>query len=379
MAQERRLIYLPVERYRNRWTEYVSGSFGMFATGASAARCQLTVVAPDNHLRNVNQGSVVDFVERASFGFMQVQELLNRIAEGQITNDSVIYIEDFWHPGMEMIPYACHIKGIQPKVYAFCHAQSVDPNDFTRGMLPWIRAFEIGWAQWLTGIFVADQALKTMIVDSKMCVATKVHVCGTIFDRSVLIEHYYGGAKFWGNRRKPTVLFTSRLDKEKCPQFFCSLAARALEDKLPWQFLIVTGASVPPEVERALTTENLKVMQNVSKRVYFELLATCAVMVNAAKQDFIGYCQLDALAYGCWPLCPRYLTFPGLFQNDDNFLYTPDDVDDAMKKLAQLVPTRSNMLELMQGEVPSIYAQFGSRFEGSVERMMKVMFGELDA
>lgn len=377
MARE--LIYLPVERYSTRWTEYVSGSFGMFVAGASGARCRLTIVAPDNNLRQVKQGSVVDFYERAEFAFSQVMELLGMIYEGRINNDSVLYIEDFWLPGMEMIPYACHIKGIRPKVYAFCHAQSVDPNDFTRGMLPWIRAFEIGWAQWLTGIFVADQALKTMMVDSKMCAAAKVHVCGTIFDRSVLVHHYYDGARLWGNRRKPTILFTSRLDKEKCPTFFYLLSERALRDKLPWQFLIVTGTSVPPAAERALTTENLKVMQQVSKHVYFKLLATSAVMLNAAKQDFIGYCQLDALAYGCWPLCPRYLTFPGLFQNDDNFLYEPDNVDDAMKKLTQLVPIRSNMLELMQGEVPGIYARFGSRFEGSVERMMNVMFGEQGA
>src|ERR1039458_4019997 len=127
-----KLTYLPVERYRSRWTEYASGKDGMFARCvADYGRVELDIIAPDDDLHEIKSGVVLDTDKRLKWCHYQIEEVVRRIQAGEITSDSVIYVEDFWQFGMEAIPYACHLQGIKPKVYAFCHAQSVDKNDFS--------------------------------------------------------------------------------------------------------------------------------------------------------------------------------------------------------------------------------------------------------
>lgn len=378
MARE--LIYLPVERYASRWTEYVSGRFGMFAYGVRsynyASPIDLKVIAPDNALREISDGVIVDYVARAKFSFTQIQILLGMIAAGGITNNSVIYFEDFWTGGMEMLPYACSLKGIQPKVYAFCHAQSVDPNDFTAKMLPWIRSFEHGWASWLTGIFVADEALKSMLLQCGLGAAHTIHATGTVFARDILATLANSVAQL-PTERMPVVLFTSRLDPEKCPWFFFELAGYAKEQGCKAEFKLISGRAVPQVYKDMAKTRGIGVIEKATKARYLDWLNHSAVMVNAAKQDFVGYCQLDALAFGCAPLCPRYLTFPDLLQNDDKFLYEPENVKDAYTKLEGLLAMQAGTSTIAVGSpVPEMYQRFGAKYEQSVSRMLEVMFAD---
>lgn len=375
-----KLIYLPLERYSNRYTEYLSGNDGMFAYGVRNSNVGLDIIAPDNELHRVCDGVVVDYVRRCEFAFAQVTELVRRIQAGSITNDSVIYIEDFWHPGMEMIPYACTLKGIRPKVYAFCHAQSADPNDFTVQMLPWIRSFEIGWASWLTGIFVAAEELKVMLVSGLepiTPVTEKIHVCGTVFAREVLMRKYYEG-RMSARPRDPTVLFTSRPDKEKRPDIFFALAKKAFRAGDKWSFVALSGRSYPYKILEQASEAGVSVISNVDKTTYLRYLAFSSVMFNCADQDFIGYCQLDALAYGCAPLCPAHLSFPDLFVwrgvKSSIHLYRPHDVNDAYEKLQVLMEGMRTTCQLQLGNVPEIYGAYGQRFESSVHNMLRVMF-----
>lgn len=381
---QRELIYFPVERYASRWTEYVSGENGMFADCVGDyGGVTLRTVAPDDDLHKIEQGVVLDTRLRASFGFYQVEWLLKMIQRGDITNDSVLYIEDFWLPGMEMIPYACHLKGIRPRVYAYCHAQSCDPNDFTAGMAPWIRGFERGWASWLTGIFVAAKELKQMLAGCDPYIVfgskreqSKVHVVGTVMHRQTLIDKYYPGCNTrW--HRAPLVLFTSRMDDEKNPHFFFDVVKRVGSGS--YNFLLSSGRRVSDAARQLAQVAGVAVVDDTSKIDYFARLSKAAVMFNSAKQDFVGYCQLDALAYGCAPLCPDYLSFPDLFAGDKEkkHLYDPGNVDDAAKKLIVLVEEQIWKLVLVKGnEVPELYTRFGQKYEGSVARMLDIMFAE---
>jgi hypothetical protein len=370
MAPRADLIYLPLERYSNRYTEYLSGSTGMFARGCASAGVQVHTIAPSHALTSVKDGVVVDYVRRSRFSFSQITELVAQIRDGVITDNSIIYFEDFWTGGMEMLPYACTLAGIRPKVYAFCHAQSVDPNDFTVSMLPWIRHFEIGWAEWLTGIFVADKALKDMLLRGGVCPAEKIHATGTVFDRSYIVENYYGGAST-PQKRKPCVFYTSRFDPEKNPGFFYRLAHHGRDRRSDVCFMVLSGRRVPTAFHN---DNDVTVYENASKHAYFELLAKGAVMVNCGVQDFVGYCQLDALAMGCSVLCPRHLTFPGLLHNNESYLYTPGDVEEAWEKLNRLLDVQANAYELGFGDEPELWTQFGAKYEKSVERMLGVMY-----
>jgi hypothetical protein len=376
-----RLLYLPVERYNSRWTAYVSGEDGMFAHCMyDADRADLEVIAPDNELKTIKSGVVLDTQTRASWSFWQVSRLLAMIDAGDITDSDVIYLEDFWLPGMEMIPYACHLKGIKPKVYAFWHAQSVNLDDFTFGMLPWIRDFEIGFASWLTGIFVAAKELKEMMLAPEdgtrpICPAEKIHVIGTVFRRQDLMQYLpiLAGEPEKARRpkRRQHIVFASRFDKEKDPDFFCQFANRC-----GYPLDVVSGRSIPePYRTQLFQMEGVYLHENVAKDQYFQLLAGANVSFNCAKQDFVGYCQLDALAMGCHILMPNRLTFPDLVGNNAMYLYEPGNLDDAVRKLNTIMNT-GIAPNLAGDEPPEIYQRFGSKYERSVARMLDVMFAE---
>lgn len=374
----KQLIYLPCEKYKSRWTEYVSGKDGMFADCIKDTGVDLLTIAEHNEVLTIKSGQVLDTIHRADWGFYQTTTILHMIDGGTINSDSVIYIEDFWHPGMEMIPYACTLKGIKPKVYAFCHAQSVDPNDFTVKMLPWIRSFEVGWAQWLTGIFVAAKELKDMMT-GQICTGDKIHVTGTVMHRDTLLRRFYKGysAGSSGKMRKPGVLFTSRLDPEKCPDLFIKLAHIAKVAGKGWEFAVLSGRPVSDSFKRDAAAADVTVVDNISKEQYFECLSTNAVMFNCAKQDFVSYGLLDALAYGCLPLCPDYLTFPDVLGNDHSYLYQEGQMYDAYQRLVQLVEKAERSPVYYPGDpVPELYQKYGMKYEYSVARMIDVMFGQ---
>jgi glycosyltransferase involved in cell wall biosynthesis len=367
-----KLIYLPVERYKNRWTEYVSGSFGMFADGVGSDGCvELCTVAPDNNVREITMGSVLDVTGRAKFAFWQIEKLLDMIQKGQITSESVIYIEDFWHPGFEMLPYACHIAGIRPRVYAFCHAQTADPNDFTYPMRSWMRPMERGWANWLTGIFVAADELREMLAENCIAPVEKVHTVGTVMRRKVLVD--LGWLKYVGDSRQKTVVFASRPDPEKNPEFFLEVASTLRKSGIMFKYL--SGKKLPNFIIDQCKEAGVQVREDISKREYFEELSRASLAFNCALQDFIGYCQLDALAAGCPVLCPNYLTFPTLLKYDETYLYTPGSTTDACKHVQDIVTDTVNT-PAGGVAVPDVYTRFGSRYEHSVSRMLDVMFRE---
>ncbi len=374
----KKLIYLPLPRYQSRYTEYVSGATGTFAACvADYGNVELDIISPDNDLRKIGTGVIQDTMEQTDWGFFQTRELIRRIMAGEITSDSLVHVEDFWHPGMGMIPYACDIMGIKPKVYALLHAQSVDPNDFTYPMRSWMRGFERGWASWLTGIFVSTKELRDMVLSpdwgKPICDnGNKVHVVGLPYHRKTVMEMFPPPART-GDKRNNTVIFSSRLDPEKQPEFFISVAkAYAVaypEDNLDFRF--VSGRKIPTEWHRKAAGA-VTIWEDTPKQDYFDMLSRSAVMFNCAKQDFISWALIDCLAYGCTPILPNYLTFPDVMGGSSAHLYTPNVVDAAVLAIRKALirsdaPAQVDIL-------PPLWLKYGQKYERVAARMLDIMY-----
>ena len=385
MVKPERLIYLPCESYRERWSEVVSGPDGMFERRLKHSGIPFAVYRPDEELKTIKSGAVMDTVERCRWGFRQALQVVSGIEKGFIQpGRDVIYWEDFWAPGIEMIPYCQSLKfGSSPKnwvpMYAFCHAQSVDPNDFTAPMAWWMRRFEKGIANVLSGIFTAAPELCKMLweghvvecdgYDEEGKPKTKATAVGTVFDATVLETiKPYSSDKY----EVPTVVFSSRWDREKDPNFFMSLADQVLQERKYIRFIVCTGHSELRSNDKELVqrAESLVgkyphrfvIAPGLDKDGYYGILNASHCQFNCALQDFVSYTLLEATYYGAAPLYPRRLTFPAALHHNAKHLYDPGNLQDAKDKLYALLDSP-----------PATYEFVYRKYEDSVQRMLQVM------
>lgn len=362
----KRLIYLPVERYKERWTEVVSGPGGMFESQLNRLGVPFIPIRLHDEVATITHGVVLDTVHRTVWGNFQTENLVKWMNDGAINPDEdIIYIEDFWHPGMEMIPYAASLAfpGKQFKIYAFCHAQSVDRYDFTYPMRDWMRPFERAWANCLTGIFCAAPELRKMLVSGGVCDYEKVKPTGTVFDAAVLYRLRPVDNRIdCANRERPKkVVWSSRWDPEKNPQFFLHLVDAVMKERQDICFEVCSGSSrrlLQAELYEAEYPRNFVVRKGLTKNEYYTCLRNSKVQFNAADQDFVSYTLLEAAAFGCAPLYPEYLTFPAALNYKQKHLYKKGDLEDAKRQLYALIDGPSEF-----------YGFVYKKYEDSVHRM----------
>jgi glycosyltransferase involved in cell wall biosynthesis len=376
-----KFIYLPVEPYQERWTEYQSTPNGTVETGLRKWNIPYEALRPDHRVRRIVTGQVLDVVERSKWAFEQVLMLQDMMLRGKITRNDSIFIEDFWHPGMEMIPYTMqYVFGNNasnwPLLYSYCYAQSVDPNDFTYPMAWWMRGFEQAWAKCMRIIFVADKAMTTMLTTAKPPIASSdnIDVVGLFYDSDV-IRQFAGQAYNHSRSSRPrnnNVIFTSRWDKEKNPTFFIELVRSVMRDREDVVFHVCTGApkmrsnddhllELLPMMQE-LFPDNFFLHEGLSKAGYYEQLSRAKVQFNCARQDFVSFTLLDATLMGCAPLYPNWLTFPGVLEGRQENLYENENIVSAKARLYHLLdcPTED-------------YSWVYQKYELALQRVLRAM------
>lgn len=377
-----RIVYLPLEPYRERYTEYQSVPGGTIETGLHALNIAFQAVRPDSHLREIKTGRVLDTAERASWAFAQTVWLLNMVRRNLIDPvEDVILLEDFWHPGFEMIPYTMSlVYGYDPhkwpRIYSYCYAQSVDPNDFTYGMSPWMRPMEVAWSQCQSGIFVADAVMRDMLVKGGVCPYNKIHVTGLFYNgRTVASIAKLNTTKNTYHRRdtdRIDVIYSSRWDAEKNPMFFIRLVRAMLEERPTTKFVVTTGARELRSNQAGVVDaayqlaaeypENFVIHVNTTKTQYFELLRRSKIQFNCSLQDFVSYTLLDATLCGCTPLYPDRLTFPNALENSSYNLYAD----------GSLISAKEKMLHILSMPMDD-YSWVYRKYEDSVHRAVQAM------
>lgn len=364
------LWYLPLEIYDERYTCYLSSPNGFWETFLKENKIQYKALRPwDGQTRGLaGHGAVLDTVNRCHWSMKQISMFLMALDRGEVKDGDVVYLEDFWAPGFESLPYARDMYKVKFKIYAWCHAQSVDPSDFTsiNGMAPWMRYFEQGIAKSLDGIFVADVGLKEMLLKPPMYPPNvenavidetgdcqpysdlpvnqcPIHAVGTCWSTDWIREEYM--YEPFEDRTK-TVIFASRWDKEKNPDFYMDLVSAISQERSDINFVVTTGfgklsSNVSSLAHRAWVLadklKNFSIMVGTNKKDYMKLLNTVRVHFNCADHDWVSYALLESCAMGCMPLFPNHKGFPLALHYDLDHLYKHLDLEDAKKKLYALI------------------------------------------
>ncbi len=341
-----RIFYLPLESYRERYTEMLQS--WVESRWSRLDRVQLITIngrAGDPAL--IRTGAVLDAQTRSCWSTTQVAALVDALVSCSATADDVIYLEDMFTPGYEAIPYLLDQRParLRPRIFVRNHAQSMDPDDFTHQLMrPWMRRYEQMVYDTADTVFCASSVhLEMMKIANLDLHHAAVSVVGLPHDEADVRARaeMHPDHILSLNKRPPKVIYSSRFDEEKQPNFFMDIVERM---PAPTQFVLCTGSSVvrglSDDVDRLADLEErgkITVMRSCTKRDYYRQLATSRVQINTARQDFVSNTAIEASAFGTPTLAPAFRSFPETLRNNANQLYVPWSVDDACARLTRLL------------------------------------------
>jgi len=334
------LYYVPLESYKTRYTsqwsaprvgwlerkwienkveyERIEGSIG-----------HETAFAP--HSQEMGKGKVLNLKRRLGWAFKQTETLVTMILDGKITNNDRILFDDFWHPGIEQIAMAMEQVRDWIRMGAFCHAQSVDQYDFTTRMQPWIRHAEAAAMDIYSHVFVNSPILAELLDVAFPQSHAEKHCVGHVFDSESVIS----SIPHRDNKKKNQVVFSSRFDSEKQPHLFLDVVEWYINNRHGCRyddvnFIICSGTEFRSDdqtaIDRAKDLEQrfpefLEIRDELDKSQYYTILQESAVQLSTSLQDWISFCLLESVSFGCVPVYPNYRSFPDAFGEFNTLLY----------------------------------------------------------
>lgn len=368
----RKLFYLPLEPYPERYTIQLSAAkTGWLERNWIKEGVDYYRVEGKPLTSEITKGSVLDANGRGYWACSQIMEILRLLNTGEITSDDCLYFDDFWHPGIEALPYSFHLTGIKPKMFAMLHAQSIDPYDFTYPMRNWMRPLEVGIGRFLEGIFVASTCLKDLCIHFGVGTVNTVHICGLPYSSEEVKEHFPQVLP----GKKKQVVFPSRWDTEKCPFLFLEIMGEVMKHRNDIQFVVTTSAkrlrSNEPDLLVLLNSylntfpQNLTLKEGLTKEEYYYNLLESRIQLNTADQDFVSWTLLESTTCGCIPLFPYYLSFPEALGFRTRYMYGKNDARHAATKIMYFIDLDK------EEDMSWVY----KKFDSSWKRMLQVMEG----
>jgi len=331
--------YLPLEIQKSRYTEQLCGKWIPDAFEKVAPdSMEFEMVEGDPVPSQIKVGHVLDATGRGKYSLTQVNKFLTEIEKGNVKDGDVIYLQDFWTPGVEAIWYALDLYGIDTEVYSMLHAQSVDEYDFTHKMKDWMRPYELGLDRASTGIFVGSSIHKDQLREAGF--QAPIHTVSLPLGRDEVVSRM--GEMTPYSQKENSVVFSSRLDWEKQPRFMMDVAKEFLKRNPDWNWYVTTSGKEFRSSEQDIVDKlyqlneeqpRFKPLANLSKEEYYDTLKRSKIQFNSSLQDYVSWTLLEASVAGCNVVYPDFRSFPECVP--DELRYGHQDKDDAVRKLEQ--------------------------------------------
>lgn len=367
----RTVWYFGLEPLKARYTYQLSKEWmpATFAPYEKAGKLKFIEVPgefdPDQQIK---VGAVLDAVGRGKFAMSQCSNFLDMLNIDQVKDGDVLFLQDYWHPGIESILYALDLYGINVKIYAMLHAQSVDEYDFTWPMRSWMRGFELGLDKRMTGIFVGSSIHKEQLRAAGF--KAPIHVVSLPIHKEATLNKLpnYSDAMAHGIvKKKDTIVYSSRLDKEKNPFFMLKVAEEFLNQKPDFEWHVTTSGkefrSMLPGVIDAMyklaeKQPRFKLLNGLTKEEYYLELATCRIQFNTSLQDYVSWTVIEATAFGADIVYPNFRSFPEFIDSDR--MYKPFDVQSAINTIHDVLDSPKTHYDIVDT------SDLGRRMEGYI-------------
>jgi glycosyltransferase involved in cell wall biosynthesis len=338
--------YFPLEAVKSRYTQQLCGSWIPDAINEANSRLHKKVrynfvnVVGEVVETDIKVGCVLDATGRGIFSLTQSSQFLKLIRENKVQSGDVIYVQDFWTPGLEAIQYALDLYNINVKWYTMLHAQSVDEYDFTYQMRRWMRNVELGYDSLFStgGIFVGSSIHKKQLREAGF--KAPIYVVSLPLGYTEVQDRI----KLFTKNTEKSVVFSSRLDNEKQPFFMLSVAKKFLDANPDWKFIVTTSGkqlrsnninAVDAIYKFAKNNNRFIIKENLTKDQYYEILCNSKIQLNTSLQDYVSWTLLEATTCGCDICYPNFRSFPECVPKDR--LYKAFDVDSCIKLLNKCI------------------------------------------
>jgi len=375
----RKLFYMGLESYEARYTLQLQ-EWNERVFKAHGIDYEIIKGEELDNSKAIVTGSVLDAHGRSYYSLSQTMNLVQKMKNGEITSDDVIFYEDMFTPGLECLPYIMDQSPpeYRPKVFLRFLAQTTDPDDFLirEGMFDWMRRYEQMVDEFVTGICVASEEFVAHLRTAGF--KKPIYVTGLPFGKSEVQERVPNPKPL--KERTKRVGFAARWDDEKQPHFYMDLAEAYYKIDPTVEFAIFCGhpelkSSDQEYVDRALelqagNTANFKIYTGLKKNDYYNLLADSQVLFNCALQDWVSNTVSEADTLGTLTLYPAYRSFPEVFANNGRHLYVPWSMEDCISKLSNMFDdiNTDNLSEYSLGKISDYQ-------NGTIERTLKVISG----
>jgi glycosyltransferase involved in cell wall biosynthesis len=335
----RNLFYFGLEPLKARYTYQLSKEWmpATFEPYVKAGKLNFIDIEgefdPDQQIK---VGAVLDAIGRGKFSLTQCQNFLQRIYNDEVKTGDIIFLQDYWTPGLDAIWYALDLYGIEVKVYAMLHEQSVDEYDFTYPMAKWMRNYELGLDKRMSGIFVGSTIHRDQLRQAGF--EAPIHVVSLPLHLQMTLDKLPNFNRF--NTRQNKIVYSSRLDKEKNPFFMLEVADKFLSMNPDYVWHVTTSGktfkSMLPGVIEAMEAladkqPRFRLLSNLTKEAYYTELATAKIQFNSSLQDYVSWTVLESTAFGCDVVFPNFRSFPEFIPS--NRMYRAFDVNDAITVL----------------------------------------------
>lgn len=365
----RKLWYMGLESYEGRYTLQLQ-QWSEDEFKRRGIEYEVVYGSLLDNSKAIVTGQVLDAHGRSFYSLTQMASLIQKMKNGEVTGDDVIFFEDMFTPGMESLPYIMDqiTPSMRPKIWVRCLAQTIDPDDFVHvwGMYPWMSKFEHMVNDFVTGVLCTNEE---MVAHAKIAgwKAPLYNISGLAFGKKEVQSRCPEIKPF--RERKVRVCFAARFDQEKQPWFYLELAKMFPSV----EFAILSGGplrSNDPKILEDLAAymkdhSNVVVYENLKKEQYYGILADSRVLFNCALQDWWSNTISEADALGTNVLYPAYRSFPEALNNDRNRMYIPWSLEDAGIKLMALLSSPSQQI-----------GKISDWTDGTISRCIDIMLGD---
>lgn len=345
---KRNLWYFILEPIKSRYTtqlckEWMPATFAKYKDTLNVIEIEGDTVSQE-----IKVGSVLDAIGRGIYSNSQCSKFLLEIQNGNVKDNDIIFLQDYWTSGIESIFYALDLYGIKNiKIYAMLHAQSVDEYDFTFPMRDWMRLYELGLDKRMSGIFVGSTIHKLQLREAGF--NAPIHVLSLPIHKQYTLDtlrfHYTPDElKEHKFNKKKVIVFSSRLDKEKNPYFMLAVAKEFLNRYKDYEWHVTTSgigfrSTIPGFITElynyAETEPRFKLLTGLTKEEYYIELATCTAQFNSSLQDYVSWTVIESTIFDADIVFPDFRSFPEFIPK--NRLYTPFNIDSALDVLCEAI------------------------------------------